>query len=128
MTPYQAHAFVQMQDIALPIIKAYHNDLNEHDRRTIERSEPGHVFLWAPRECGTHLITLARADGINSGAADHFKAIQSSESDTAWHVIIMKSDCATVRPVSSSEAAAHVKEVDRRSHIHGEPNFYALHM
>ena len=125
MTP-QSHAFAQMQKIAEPIICAYHNDLNEHDKRTIDASEPGCSFLWAPRECGTHLIALTRPTGSNSAAVDHFKAVMSGDSKTAWHLVSIHKEGAIVRQLESDEAWDLVQVTDRLAS--SEPKFYALHM
>jgi len=119
----QAHAFEQMQKIAAPIIKSYHNDLNEHDRRVIESAEIPQSFLWAPRECGTHLITLTRPGGMtNLAALDHFRAI---EKDANWYLIAIHQQGAIVRHVGKN-AAKIVEDIDDLAKT--GPNFYALHM
>ena len=51
----------QVREKALPIIKAYHNDLLVHDRSTIEK-HPGVPFLHFTGDTGTHLLLMISAE------------------------------------------------------------------
>lgn len=75
--------------IAAPVIKAYHDDFRVHDAKVISALAPGDVILWAPREHGSHLIILARADRPNQSAAEHFAAVTDAP---AWYLAGIATD------------------------------------
>ena len=87
--------------IAAPIVKHYHSDL-EHDRLSFERAAAGHAFLWAPRECGTQLVSIWPApadcdaapaqelldhDKAAAGAVEWFDAAESCFARLQWYLV-----------------------------------------
>lgn len=107
-----------MGDIARPVIKAYHDDLRVHDARVIEAAQPGDVFLWAPREHGTHLIALAKAGVPNKRAREHYEAAQSLGAPV-WYLMGVNGAEWTITPCT--DHAAVVARWDERARRTPEP-------
>ena len=53
--------YEEVKEKALPLIKAYHDDLIKHDRKTIAEN-PGVPFLHFTGDTGTHLVSLIPAE------------------------------------------------------------------
>lgn len=75
-----------MQEYAAPVMRHYSNDLNLADAGVIAGLQPDDVILWAPCECGTRLIVLARADKPNVRAKEHFDAVLASGAPPVWYL------------------------------------------
>ena len=105
--------------IAEPVIKAYHDDFRIHDAKVMEGLKPGDVVLWAPRECGSHLIILARGYVPNERAAEHFAAISES---LAWHLVtVTPTEWMLIPEPNPAEAVARWANILRTTRSYADP-------
>lgn len=91
--------FVRLFELASPIVRSYHSDLG-HDALWLSKAEVGQMFLWAPRECGTHLLRL---DAENLITAKTMIRGTSTPVEN-WHVI-------TITGNRDGHADGHVERV-----------------
>lgn len=59
------NVYEQVREKSLPIIKAYYNDLIEHDKRAIEEN-PGVPFLHFTGDTGTYLFLMIPAEDYSA--------------------------------------------------------------
>ncbi len=76
----------RLRAIAEPVIQSYKTDL-DHDERNLADTGPADVWLWTPRQCGTHLILVERDGAPNTRAKGHFDAILSLKPNLDWYMI-----------------------------------------
>lgn len=98
--PHMDRLLRALGEIAAPVINAYHDDLRVHDARTLATAQPGDVFIWAPREHGTHLIVLAREGKPNTCAAEHYAAVMATTAPARWWIIGLDATHWTVNPLT----------------------------
>ena len=72
-----AELIAKMLETAAPVTRHYWTDLF-HDADLIAKAADGDVFLWAPVECGSRIITLWRGDRPNKLAASLNQAMRQS--------------------------------------------------
>jgi hypothetical protein len=89
-----------------PVVRHYHADLG-HDAVSLLHSEPGDVYLWGCRECGTHMFRLHPE--TRGRRFDVAVVTQLSVAPANWHVVtITKKTCGgdiaegTVRPLGAT--------------------------
>ena len=123
--------------IAAPIVKSYLVDLEKYDREAFEGAESGHCYLWAPRECGTQLVSIWKAPADDAsgesvwqhvkrvrGAVEWFSASESVFAGLQWHLIQCDgAGAGSIRKISTSAArqlvdttAARAEPAWRRRH------------
>lgn len=123
--------------IAAPIVKHYQTDLTKHDCEAFEGAESGHCFLWAPRECGTQLVSVWKAPAADCdgeslyqhvqqcrGAVDWFSASESAFGALQWYLVQCDgAGAGSIRKISTSAArqlvdttAARAESAWRRRH------------
>ena len=115
--------------IAAPIVKSYLVDLEKYDREAFEGAESGHCYLWAPRECGTQLVSVwqAPADDCDAesvwthvkrarGAVEWFNASESVFAGLQWHLIECEgAGAGNIRKISTGAARALVDKTAARA-------------
>ena len=113
----------RLEEIAKPIIKAYHSDLTTHDRRAFERADPGDVLIWFPRECGTHMMWVTTKAGLDAesmaGNRGVFRYIcQNYESPQFWKIDVGHDGGGKVQQVTTDCVERHFQrayEINRKA-------------
>ena len=118
----------QVEKLAAPIIKAYHDDLFKHDRRSIE-SNPGVPFLHFTGDTGTHIVLMEGAETYPPrtetahyffGNADRYHILDGKKSmvETMKRVnrgdlVLYYSGNGTVRKITQEKAEQIVSDYQR---------------
>lgn len=104
--------------IAAPIVMHYREDLTRHDCAAFAAAGPGDAFLWAPRECGTQLVSVPKAPAAGAagqtlyeyakatrGALEWFDASVNVFGAMQWYLIAADGDGrGRIRPIQTSAA------------------------
>ncbi len=96
-----------LEQIAEPIIKAYHADLTINDRKTLAEMVPGDKALWTCRVSSTHLILLYReGPQAKRNALTYFDAICSIFKSEKWFLLEKTGE--RVTPMTAEKAREYL--------------------
>jgi len=119
--------YEQVEALARPVVQHYWDDVRVHDRRAFAGAVDGDMFLWAPRRCGSHLVTLVSAAdgpaGVSAAkryesARDWFHAVEATFSPDQWYLVEVLGKGGAdgrVRPISTGRALAYVEALKPRA-------------
>ena len=118
----------RMRKIAAPVVQAYHGDL-DYDFASLERlAYTNCSLLWAPRPCGTHLISLDRDGRPNAYVPVYFDALEEGGRALDWYFLdgYVSGDW-RLRRCKQGQALKTLAGVQDRAKRHSDPGQW-LHM
>ena len=80
------HTLARMARIVRRVVVHYPDDFKVHDTRTLSAAQPGDLFLWTPRTCGTQLAAL-RYQGHDHDAVEYVAAVNAVMKVTVWYIV-----------------------------------------